>query len=185
MSTSDGDSAPPNEPTTVWVDVHTKEEESKEDLPGGIQLDPVSQPSISPESITEENAKDEIAPLSTSLATDAAGRLTSQSSVTSDQEPKKERGTVIVGLKSGSSAPSTPKSPGTPRTPGTGLPRRKSSFLRQDSSLSFQDSWRKKDATVRQKSSKNFVSFHNIYYTVPQGRFWEHKPPKVILNNVR
>jgi len=193
MSTSEGDSAPPNEPTTVEVevDVHTKEEESKEDLTGGIQLDPIrNQLSNSPESITEETAgeeNDDIAPLATPLAT-ASGRSTNQSSATSDQESKKERGTVIVRMKSSSSTPGTPKSPkspDTPKSPGTGLSRRKSSFLRQDSNLSFQDSWRKRDATVRQKSSKNFVSFHNIYYTVPQGRFWEHKPPKVILNDVR
>jgi len=180
MSTSEGDtSVLPNVPTTTEVEVFPvdKEKESK-----GIEIDPISQPARSPESITEVDAggeeDDKIAPLATPLVSDTSGRLTSQSSVTSDQqESKRERGTMIVRMASkDSSGPSTP----------SGLIRRKSSiFRRSDSGLSLQESWRKKDATIRQKSSKNFVSFHNIFYTVPQGYFWQHKPPKVILNNVR
>ena len=66
------------------------------------------------------------------------------------------------------------------------LKRRASTLLRRGSSrLAQQESWRRKDSGTRIKNKKNYVSFHNITYTVPQGWFFQKKPPKVILNNIR
>ena len=192
MSISEDQGPLPDQPTTVEVDVHTvdvtpdEKSVSKEDS-NGILLDPIVHPSESPESIMDSTTAgeetDEIVPLPKPLAHDALGRLTSQSSVMSDQEPRKNKARKISSDSTASNPPTTPKSPHSRR--GTGLSRQRPSMLRRDSGFSLQESWRKRDATVRVKSSKNFVSFHNIYYTVPQGYFWQHKPPKVILNNVR
>ena len=193
MSASEGHSTLPNVPTITEVEVHTLSMQSmhtknyKEDLDRGIQLDPVGQ-SRNFETITEgagSEKSDEIVPLAKPLTTESSGRLTSQGSMISDQESRKGRSSAIVRMVSSDSTapPSTPKSRMSRR--GTGLSRRKTSLFRRDSGLSLQESWRKKDATVRLKSSNNFVSFHNVNYTVPQGYFWQHKPPKVILNNVR
>ena len=57
----------------------------------------------------------------------------------------------------------------------------------QDKMFSRQESQRRprKDAGTFLKDVKNYISFHNITYTVPQGWFFQHKPPKVVLNNVR
>ena len=189
MSVSEDHSAFPatSEIGAFTVNMCTKEN-SKEDSNGGIQLDSIDHLSHSPESMTEGatgEENDEIAPLAKPLTTDTSGKLTSQSSVMFDQESLKERDSMIAWMTSNdSSVPSTSKSPLSRH--GSRLSRQISSTLfRRDSSLSVQESWRKKDATGRVKSSNNFVSFHNIYYIVPQGYFWQHKPPKVILNNVR
>ena len=63
--------------------------------------------------------------------------------------------------------------------------RRYTSLLHKGSSLSWQESWRTKSSGTRIKSKKNYISFHNITYTVPQGWFFQKKPPKVILNSIR
>ena len=63
---------------------------------------------------------------------------------------------------------------------------RQNSLLRRGSSLSRQESWRTKSSRTRTKNRKNYISYHNITYTVPQGWFFQKKkPPKVILNNIR
>ena len=186
MSTSEGHSVLPTTSEDGVLTVRIKT--SKEDLNEGIELDPIDRPSHSPESITEGvtgEENDEIVPLAKPLTTDTPEKLTSQTSVTFDPESTKERDTVIARMTStDSSAPSTPKSPLSKRSPGISR-QISSALLRRDSNLSVQESWRKKSASVRLKSSNNFVSFHNICYTVPQGYFWQHKPPKVILNDVR
>ena len=63
--------------------------------------------------------------------------------------------------------------------------RRQPSLLRRGSTLSRQESWRTKASGTRIKNKKNYISFHNIIYTVPQGWFFQKKPPKVVLNNIR
>ena len=66
------------------------------------------------------------------------------------------------------------------------LKRQTSTLLRRGSSrLSRKESWRTKASGTRIKNRKNYISFHNITYTVPQGWFFQEKPPKVILNNIR
>ncbi|XP_065904848.1 broad substrate specificity ATP-binding cassette transporter ABCG2-like isoform X2 [Dysidea avara] len=176
MPISEGHSALPNEPTTsevgeFIVNMYTKEN-FKEYSNGGIQLDPIGHLFQSPDSIIEGAAgkkSDEIASLAKPLA--SAG------------ESKKEHSTIIVQMTTNdSNPPSTPKSPLSRR--GTGLSRIRITLFHKDSGVSVQESWRKRNSTVRLKNSKNFVSFHNIYYTIPQGYFWQRKPPKVILNNV-
>ena len=62
---------------------------------------------------------------------------------------------------------------------------RDSSMSLQESSLTLQESWRTRSATTRLKSKKNYISYHNITYTVPQGLFFQDRPPKLILNNIR
>ena len=54
-------------------------------------------------------------------------------------------------------------------------------------SLVPKESWRTRIASTRLKNAKNYISYHNISYTVPQGCNWffQRKPPKMILNNVR
>ena len=51
--------------------------------------------------------------------------------------------------------------------------------------LTPKESWRTRIATTRLKDTKNYISYHNITYTVSRGWFFQDKPPKVILNNVR
>ena len=63
--------------------------------------------------------------------------------------------------------------------------RRQPSLLRRGSVLSRQESWRTKASGTRIKNKRNYISFHNITYTVPQGWFFQKKPPKVILNDIR
>ena len=63
----------------------------------------------------------------------------------------------------------------------TSLPRKVSAT----GSLARQESWRTKSSGTRIKNKKNYISYHDITYTVPQGRFFQQKPPKVILNNIR
>jgi len=170
---------------TITKEVHSVDDE--EDLHGGIQMDPIGHSSHIPGSILEGDDNKENVPQARSLTANTSGWLIDQSSVISDQEPRNGCNTSIVRMISVDSTTSNPSS--TPKSPpsrrGTNQSRRKPSLFRRDSGLSLQDSWRKKAATVRVKSSNNFVSFHNVNYTVPQGYFWQHKPPKVILNNVR
>lgn len=55
----------------------------------------------------------------------------------------------------------------------------------QGASLVPKESWRTKIASTRLKSTKNYISYHNITYSVPQGWFFQNKPLKRILNNIR
>ena len=64
------------------------------------------------------------------------------------------------------------------------LTRQKSLLFRRNS-LSRQESWRTKSSRTCIKNRKNYISYHNITYMVPQGWFFQNKPPKVILNNIR
>ena len=66
------------------------------------------------------------------------------------------------------------------------LKKQTSMLLRRGSSrLSRKESWRTRASGTRIKNRKNYISFHNITYTVPQGWFFQKKPPKVILNDIR
>ena len=195
MSTSEGRSVLTNGPTnpvieefTVYSNIHTKEN-LKEGWNGviqrGIQLDqsPCSPDPVAKDSATASEEDGDVGPLAKPLATDASGKFTWQCSMMSDMS-RNGHGTATVRIVSGNSnTPSTPKL--TLSRHSRGLSRRLTTVFHRDSGLSVQHSWRKRNATVRMKNLNNFVSFHNIYYTVPQGYFWQRKPPKVILNNVR
>ena len=61
------------------------------------------------------------------------------------------------------------------------LTRQKSLLFRRNR----QESWRTKSCRIRIKNRKNYISYHNITYMVSQGWFFQNKPPKVILNNIR
>ena len=66
--------------------------------------------------------------------------------------------------------------------------RRRTSLARKASvtgSLARQESWRTKSSRTHIKNKKNYISYHDITYTIPQGRFFQKIPPKVILNNLR
>jgi len=192
MSTSADHNALTNRPTnpaielfTVYDNMHTK----GADWNRGIQLDSIHPSLHSPDSTIRNTASeenDDIGPLPKPLATDASERLTRQctamSSVMSDWS-RNGRGTAVVQMINNDNMACSPKS--TLSRHGTGLSRQLTKLFHRDSSLSVQHIWRKRNATVRMKNSKNFVSFHNIHYTIPQGYFWQRKPPKVILNNVR
>ena len=55
----------------------------------------------------------------------------------------------------------------------------------QGASLVPKESWRTRIASTRLKSTKNYISYHNITYSVPQGWFFQNKPLKRILNSIR
>jgi len=197
MSTSEGRSALTNGPIspqafTVYSNIHTKEN-LKEDWNGarngviqrGIQLD---QSPYVPDPVTKDSAAaseedGDVGPLAKPSATDVSRKFTRHCSAMSDVSRNGRSTAMVRMVSSHSNAPSTPKS--TLSRHSSGLSRQLTTLFHRDSGLSVQHSWRKRNATVRMKSSNNFVSFHNIYYTVPQGYFWQRKPPKVILNNVR
>ena len=66
--------------------------------------------------------------------------------------------------------------------------RRRTSLARKASvtgSLARQESWRTKSSRTHIKNKKNYISYHDITYTIPRGRFFQKIPPKVILNNLR
>jgi len=180
MSTSTFYDLRPNEPTSTNTEVFTAKipiDKNFEDLNGGIQLDPIG---CCPDSVTKDTcSKDEIVPLA---KPEVSGRLTSSSVTSESVKSEKRHSRVTIGMPTDDS--DSPDAFKTPRH-DSNLSGQISTFLRRGSSLSVQDSWRKKFSSIRVKSSKNFVSFHNIYYTIPQGYFWRHKPAKVILNNVR
>lgn len=46
-------------------------------------------------------------------------------------------------------------------------------------------SWRTRESSTQVVNSSNFISFHNISYTISERRYLRSLPPKVILNNVR
>ena len=143
--------------------------------PNDTEIDPI---------VVKEN------PLSKQMSNE---RLQSQSSVTSDSSVsfsvvKEKYGEFVVQMTD--SKDSVRKTPPLPRRYISQRSRinKRPSLLRKlsrDSSFSPQEGWRKRNSTTRLKSKKNYISFHNIVYTVPQGWFFQHKPPKVILNNVR
>ena len=46
-------------------------------------------------------------------------------------------------------------------------------------------SWRTRESSTQVVNSSNFISFHNISYTINERRYLRNLPPKAILNNVR
>lgn len=46
-------------------------------------------------------------------------------------------------------------------------------------------SWRTRDSSTQVVNSSNFISFHNITYTISKQKMLKKLPPKVILSNVR
>jgi len=46
-------------------------------------------------------------------------------------------------------------------------------------------SWRTRDSNTQMVDSSNFISFHNITYTIPSQSVFHKLPPKLILENVR
>ena len=70
--------------------------------------------------------------------------------------------------------------------PQGSLERLTSTLLRRgDSQLVLQENWRRKASGTCIKNRENYISFHDIMYTVPQGWFFQKKCPKIILNNIR
>ena len=138
----------------------------------GTEIDPIS-----------SETSDVLAPLGKQMSTESTGhvRLDSGNSVTFSPAKEKDD-SFIVQISEPRKTPSSPR-----KTPTSPLSRQTSllGMLRRDSSLSLQESWKSKSATTRLKSKKNYISFHNITYTVPQGWFFQDKPPKLILNNIR
>ena len=52
-------------------------------------------------------------------------------------------------------------------------------------SRTSEGSWRTRESSTQVVNSSNFISFHNITYTLTERRFLQSLPPKAILNNVR
>ena len=46
-------------------------------------------------------------------------------------------------------------------------------------------SWRTRESSTQVVDSSNYISFHNISYTISERRCFRHIPHKAILNNVR
>lgn len=147
--------------------------------PDGTEIDPI---------LAEE--KDVLVPLKKQTSNMSAGVLPSQSSLGSGNAVsfsavKETEGSFVVQMKDGTEEKPTPPSPRYARMTPTKRPSLLRRLSSQESQLSLQESWRKKDGTTRIKSVKNYISFHNITYAVPQGWFFQQKPPKIVLNNVR
>ena len=118
-------------------------------------------------------------------------RLTSQSSLNSGNAVslsivKEKEGSFVVQMIDNTEKATSLSSRYTKLSP-TKRPCLLCRLSLQDKVFSRQDSQRRsrKDVATHLKDVKNYISFHNITYTVPQGWFFQHKPPKVILNNVR
>ena len=156
--------AKPEDDGTVPNDAHSHS--------NGTEIDPIA---------SEES--DVLAPLAKQVSTETTGRvsLDSGNSVTFSPAKEKDDSFVVQMSEPG-------KTPPSPRySHQRALSRRTTlmSMFSRDSSLSLQESWRTKSATTRLKNKKNYISYHNITYTVPQGWFFQDKPPKLILNNIR
>ena len=52
-------------------------------------------------------------------------------------------------------------------------------------SRTSEGSWRTRESSTQVINSSNFISFHNISYTITERKFLRNMPPKAILNNVR
>ena len=52
-------------------------------------------------------------------------------------------------------------------------------------SRTSEGSWRTRESSTQVVNSSNFISFHNISYTITEHRMLKNLPPKAILNNVR
>ena len=52
-------------------------------------------------------------------------------------------------------------------------------------SRSSEGSWRTRESSTQVVNSSNFISFHNITYTISGYKMFKKLPPKVILSNVR
>ena len=46
-------------------------------------------------------------------------------------------------------------------------------------------SWRTRESSTQVVNSSNFISFHNVSYTLAERRILRNSPPKAIINNVR
>ena len=138
----------------------------------GTEIDPIA---------SEES--DVLAPLAKQMSTEPTRRVSSDSGNSVTFSTPKEKGdSFVVQMSDSEKTPPSPKYSHQRR-----LTKRPTlmSMLTRDSSLSLQESWRTRSATTRLKSKKNYISYHNITYTVPQGFFFQDKPPKLILNNIR
>lgn len=158
------DANPEDNNNTVPNDAHSHT--------NGTEIDPIA-----------SEANDVLAPLAKQVSTEATRRVSSDSGNSVTFSPAKERdNSFVVQLSEPEKTPSSPR-----HSHQRVLSRRTTLMSRftRDSSLSLQESWRTKSATTRLKNKKNYISYHNITYTVPQGWFFQHKPPKLILNNIR
>ena len=159
------DAKPEDEGNTVSNNVHANS--------NGMEIDPIA---------SEE--ADVVAPLSKQISSEAPKyvRMDSSNSVTFSPTVKERTGSFSVQMKDGEITPTSPHKYSRQRNTSRRSVMR--AFSRT-SSLSLQESWRSRSATTRIISKKNYISYHNITYVVPQGWFFQDKPPKVILNNIR
>ena len=189
-SGTDDDSEDANKVIEVQAEVHIDAEihtDAKPDNIGtirdthinsnGTELDPIS---------SEE--RDILAPLTKQTSTDTTGivNVGSGTSITYSVDKEKDKPFVVQMTSIPGNTEKTPASPKYTRTVSI---KKQPSLLRrlssQESSLSLQETWRTKSGQTRLKNKKNFISYHHITYTVPQGRFFQKKTPKVILNDIR
>lgn len=142
----------------------------------GTELDPIA---------SEE--RDVLGPLTKQTSTDTTGIVSVGSGTSVTYSAGKEKDDSFV-VQMTSNPGDTEKTPQSPKYTRMASLKKQPSLLRrfsQDSSLSLQQSWRTKSGQTRLKNKKNYISYHNITYTVPQGRFFQKKSPKVILNDIR
>ena len=144
----------------------------------GTEIDPL---------VSEE--KDVIPPLSKQISKESMGNVPSVGSGNSMtySAPRSGDDSFVVQMTQGRDG--SVKTPPSSRYSRRAQIKKRPSMLQRlslrESQLSPQESWRKKSSTTRIKNHKNYISYHNITYSVPQGWFFQHKPPKVILNNIR
>ena len=140
---------------------------------GGITDARVNSNGIEIDSISSED-KVVFIPPSKQASNETTGATSSASSNPAANSADKEKGNAFV-------VQMTPR-----KLSQHSLKKQTSMLLRRGSSrLSRKESWRTRASGTRIKNRKNYISFHNITYTVPQGWFFQKKPPKVILNNIR
>lgn len=166
--------------TEVEAKVHV---DTKSDNNGTVSNTHINSNGMEIDPITSEK-RDVVSSFSKQVSIDTGGVGSSASGSSMGHSTIKETGgSFVVRMASGTEE--TSRLPA--RYSQRSLKKRPSLMQRlsRESSLSLQESWRSKSATTRLKNKKNYISYHNITYTVPQGRFYQKKSSKVILNNIR
>ena len=155
----------------VQADVHVEDDGKISDTnihSSGTEIDPIGSEERDVLDALSNQVSNEItgiAPSQISLACGTSG------SCSSDNE---EGDSIIVQMTSSTTGKAAQNSV-----------KGKARQFSRGNQLTPKESWGTKIATTRLKNTKNYISYHNITYTVPQGWFFQDKPPKVILYNVR
>ena len=188
-SSTEDDSEDASKVIEVQAEIHTDAEihmDAKPDNVGtirdthtnsnGTELDPIA---------SEE--RDILTPLTKQTSTDTTGIINVGSGTSVTYSADKENDEPFI-VQMTSIPDNTEKTLPSPKYTQMASIKKQPSLLRrisQESSLSLQETWRTKSGQTRLKNKKNFISYHHITYTVPQGRFFQKKTPKVILNDIR